>query len=152
MGNMICMRMSYWWGKDGQWGLAFSGHWSCTRCWLYLLVRNDFVWSLTSWWRHQMETFSALLDICAGNSPVPDEFPIQRPLTRSFDVFFDVHPNKQFSKQWWGWWINTPSCPLWRHRNDRARFYNYVFIKIGIKSTTHHWKKTIYQSANGTGY
>ena len=28
-----------------------------------------------TWWRHQMETFSALLAICAGNSPVPGEFP-----------------------------------------------------------------------------
>ena len=40
------------------------------------------------WWRHQMETFSALLAICAGNSPVPGEFPTQRPVTRSCDVFF----------------------------------------------------------------
>ena len=31
--------------------------------------------SIQTWWRHQMETFSALLAICAGNSPVPDEFP-----------------------------------------------------------------------------
>ena len=37
-------------------------------------------------WRHQMETFSALLAICAGNSPVPGEFTAQRPVTRSFDV------------------------------------------------------------------
>ena len=35
------------------------------------------------WWRHQMETFSALLAICAGNSPVPGEFPTQRPVTRA---------------------------------------------------------------------
>ena len=34
-----------------------------------------------------METFSALLAICAGNSPVTGEFPAQRPVTRSFDVF-----------------------------------------------------------------
>ena len=34
-----------------------------------------------------METFSALLAICVGNSPVPGEFPAQRPVTRSFDVF-----------------------------------------------------------------
>ena len=33
------------------------------------------------WWRHQMETFSALLAICAGNSPVPGDFPAQRPVT-----------------------------------------------------------------------
>ena len=43
-----------------------------------------------SWWRHQMETFSALLAICAGNSPVPGEIPTDRPVTRSFDVFFDL--------------------------------------------------------------
>ena len=50
-----------------------------------------------SWWRHQMETFSALLAICAGNSPVTDEFPTQRPVTRSFDVFFDLRMNKRLS-------------------------------------------------------
>ena len=46
--------------------------------------------------------FSALLAICAGNSPVPGEFPAQRLVTRSFDVFFDLHPNKRLSRQWWG--------------------------------------------------
>ena len=69
------------------------------------------------WWRHQMEAFSALLAIWAGNSPVPGELPAQRPVTRSFDVFFDLHPNKLLGKQWWGWWLETSSCPLWRHRN-----------------------------------
>ena len=68
-------------------------------------------------WRHQMETFSALLAISAGNSPVPGEFPAQRPVTRSFDVFFDLHPNKRLSEKWWGWWFKTSSCPLWRHHN-----------------------------------
>ena len=49
-----------------------------------------------------METFSALLAICAGNSPVTSEFPTQRPVAQSFDVFFDLRPNKRFSKQhWW---------------------------------------------------
>ena len=41
-------------------------------------------------WRHQMETFSALLALCVGNSPVTGEFPSQRPVTQSFDVFFDL--------------------------------------------------------------
>ena len=45
-----------------------------------------------------METFSALLAICAENSPVPGEFPAQRPVTRSFDVFFDLRLNKRLSK------------------------------------------------------
>ena len=70
-----------------------------------------------SWWRHQMQTFSALLAICAGNSPVPGEFPAQRPVTRSFDVFFDLRLNKRLSKQPWGWWFETASWSLWRHRN-----------------------------------
>ena len=30
---------------------------------------------VVSWWRHQMETFSALLALCAGNSPVPVNSP-----------------------------------------------------------------------------
>ena len=71
-----------------------------------------------TWWRHQMETFSELLAICAGNSPVTGEFPAQRPVTRSFDVFFDLRLNKRLSKQSWGWWFEKLSCPLWRHRND----------------------------------
>ena len=74
---------------------------------LYDMSKID--WSL---WRHQMEIYSALLAICAGNSPVP-----QWPVTRSFDVFFDLRPNKRLSKQWWGWWFETPSSPLWRHWN-----------------------------------
>ena len=54
-----------------------------------------------SWWRHQMETFSALLAHCAGNSPVTGEFPSQRTVTRRFDVFFDLCLNKRLSKQSW---------------------------------------------------
>ena len=69
-----------------------------------------------AWWRHQMETFSALLAICPGNSPVTGEFPAQKPVAHSFDVFFDLRLTKRLSKQWWGWWFETPSCPLWRHR------------------------------------
>ena len=56
-------------------------------------------------WRHQMETFSALLALCAGNSPVTGEFPTQRPVTWSFDVFFDLRLNKCLSKQSRGWWF-----------------------------------------------
>ena len=50
--------------------------------------------TINPWWRHQMETFSALLALCAGNSPITGEFPSQRPVTRSLDVFFDLRPNK----------------------------------------------------------
>ena len=55
-----------------------------------------------------METVSALLAICAGNSPVPGEFPAQRPVTWSFDVLFDLRPN--------GWVNNGEAGDLRRHR------------------------------------
>ena len=57
---------------------------------------------LVAWWRRQMEIFSALLALCAGNSPVTGEFPPQRPVTQSFDVFFDLRLNKRLGKQSWG--------------------------------------------------
>ena len=52
-----------------------------------------------AWWRHQMEILSTLLALCVGNSPVTGGFPSQRPVTRSFDVLFDVRLDKRFSKQ-----------------------------------------------------
>ena len=78
---------------------------------------NCCVLTLIPWWRHQMETFSALLAICAGNSPVHGEFPAQRLVTRSFHIFFDLRLNKRLHKQLWGWWFETLSCPLWRQCN-----------------------------------
>ena len=74
--------------------------------------QHVFIWSS---WRHQMEFFSALLAICAGNSPVTGEFPAQRPVTRSFAVFLDLRLNKRLSKQWWGWQFGTPLRPFCRH-------------------------------------
>ena len=59
-----------------------------------------------------METFSALLATCAGNSPVRGEFPAQRPVTRNFDALVDLHPKKLLIKQRWGY--------LRRHRAHRA--------------------------------
>ena len=59
----------------------------------------------SSWWRHRMKTFSVLLAICAGNSPVTGGFPAQRPVAQSFDVFLDLHLNKQLSKRSWGCYL-----------------------------------------------
>ena len=68
----------------------------------------------SSWRRHQMQTFSVLLAFCAGNSPVTGEFPTQRPVTRSFDIFFDLHLNQQLGKQWRLRWFETISRSVWR--------------------------------------
>ena len=65
-----------------------------------------------------MEIFSALLAICAGNSPVTGEFPTQRPVTRSFDVFFDLRPNN-------GWVNNGEGGDL---RHNRA-YYDVIVMK-----------------------
>ena len=45
---------------------------------------------------------SALLTICARNSPVTGEFPTQGLVTHSFHAFFDLRPNKRLSKLSWG--------------------------------------------------
>ena len=66
-------------------------------------------WEQLPMMRHQMETFSALLAICAGNSPASDELPTQRLVTRSFDIFFDLCLNKRLRKQSWGWWFENHS-------------------------------------------
>ena len=54
-----------------------------------------------------------------GEFTGPGEFPTQRPVTRSFDVFLDLRLNKRLSKQPWGWWFETPSWSLWRQRNEQ---------------------------------
>ena len=82
----------------------------------------------TTWWRHQMETFSASLAIGVGNSPLP----AQRPVTRSFDVCLDLRLDKRLNKQSWGWWFETPSHPLWRHSNDRSPYPASVSKKVMI--------------------
>ena len=79
----------------------------CLSCCWYLFL-------LLSWWRHQIETFSALLAFVRGIHRIHRWIPVsQRPVKRCFDVFFDLC--MKLSKQWWDWWFETPSCSLWRH-------------------------------------
>ena len=96
-----------------------------SRC-ISRMSQCDHIWYSNAlhitWWRHQMESFSALLAFCAGNSPVTGEFAVQRPVTRCFDVFFDLHLNKWLSEQSWGWWSETPPSPLWCHRNHLSTY------------------------------
>ena len=89
----------------------------------------------SSRWRHQMETFSALLALCAGNSPVTGEFPAQTLVTRSFDIFLD----QRLSKQSLGWWFETPSRSLWRqcnygrrHRFPVSRTIRVIYCFVAI--------------------
>ena len=66
-------------------------------------------------------TFSPLLALCAGNSPVTGELPSQRPVTQSFDVFFYLRMNKGLRKQPRNQWFDMPSRSLWRHCNGLSR-------------------------------
>ena len=77
--------------------------------------------------------FSALLALCAGNSPVTGESSSQRPVTRSFAVFFDLRLNKRLGKHSWGWWFDTPSHPLWRHCD-----VTFQFVSLGCTWTVIH--------------
>ena len=81
--------------------------------------------------------FFRVLALCAGNSPVTCEFPTQRPVTRSFDIFVDLRLNKWFSKQSWGWGFEKPPWSLWRHRNaslDGNRFHIMTSSWVAGKS------------------
>ena len=81
-----------------------------------------------------METFSALLAICAGNSPASGEFPAQRPVTLSFDVFFDLCLNKRLRKQSWGWWFDTLSRPWLHHCNEMHDVFQGLYSLNGRTS------------------
>ena len=69
-----------------------------------------------------------------GEFTGPGEFPAQRPVTRGFDVFFDLRLNKRLSKQPWGWWFETPAWSLWRHRNEQTEIHLKIY-GFGIVDT-----------------
>ena len=58
--------------------------------------------------------------------------PPQRPVARSFDVFFDLRLNKRLSKQSWGWWFETPSRSLWRHCNEGRASTPVAIVMISL--------------------
>ena len=69
-----------------------------------------------------------IFSVTAGNSAVIGKFPVQRPMTRSVDVFVDLRLNKRLSKQSWGWWFEMPSRSLWRHRYDLGSMCHYLYF------------------------
>ena len=58
-------------------------------------------------------------------------FPAQNPVTRRFDVFFDLRLNKGLSKQSGGGWFETPSRPLWCHCNDLNVLHRNMYKMSG---------------------
>ena len=106
------------WCFNSPWNMNMVNSFSGTSPFLQIPI-NIFVWNPQSLveislsrddvikWKH----FPRYWPFFAGYSLVTGEFPAQRPVTRSFDAFFDLRLNKWLSKQWWGWWFDT----LWRH-------------------------------------
>ena len=94
----------------------------------YKLVYNKYNDKKLAWWRHQMETFSTLLVLCVGNSPVTGVFPTQRPVTRGFDAFFN------------GWVNNREAGDLRRHR---AHYDVIVMARVApsVSITYFIWKR-----------
>ena len=59
-------------------------------------------------------------------------FPVQSPVTWSFDVFFDLRLNKRLNKQLWGWWFETPSRSLW-HCNEQFFLHPLIYVSVGVR-------------------
>ena len=112
----------------------FSNMGLCVACWGHFMCHHE-LWPTSmshpfsslnstlglaggkSWWRHQMEAFSVLPVLCAGNSAVPGEFPVQRLVTQSFDVFFHLILKKWWNKQSRHRWFEMLSQSLWCYCN-----------------------------------
>ena len=72
--------------------------------------------NLDTWWRHQIGTFSALLVLCAGNSPVTGKFPAQRPVTWSFGVFFVLFTFRWCRHNWLRKALRDVTIVTWAHK------------------------------------
>ena len=83
-------------------------------------------------WRHQMETFSALLAICAGNSQVTGEFPSQRPV-----MFSSIGA-------WLNGWVNNGEAgDLRRHRAH----YDVTVMEY-LHPTENYWCNNLFISSS----
>ena len=88
-------------------------------CYVGIMYING---AMIAWWRHQMKIFSALLALLSVEFTGDRWIPLTKPSdARSFDAFFNLHLNKQLSKQSKRRWFETPSRSLWCHCNDNAR-------------------------------
>ena len=94
-------------------------------------------WVDISWWRHQMEAFSALLALCAGNSPVTGEFPSQKGQLCGLRCFFDVGPHKLLNRQSNDRWFET----TWRSCDVIVMYYLFPFRQSPYAFWNVEWHK-----------
>ena len=111
------------WERNSESGAARTWLRTINGCGDALLCEGSHSEQLESWWRHQMEKKKfTLLPFVIGFHRSPVDSPHRGPVTRRFDVFFDLHPNKRLNKQSRRWWFDTPSRSLWRHCNVLKNF------------------------------
>ena len=129
----------YWLSINGVWYKKSKEH-IHFRHFIFNVDRTQNISMMTS---SNGNIFRVIGHLC-GNSPVPGYFPTQRPVMRSFDVFFDLRLNKRLSKQSWGWWFETPASLLWRHWNALLIVHpKYLNLTLNSQKTphiTHNWE------------
>ena len=110
--TLLCSGVSHWMGPYIEWSLP---EWKMftTGQPNHIDLKLFIICMMTS---SNENIFRVTGPLC-GEFTGSGEFPTQRPVTRSFDAFFDLRLNKPLSKQPWGWWFETLSWSLWRHRN-----------------------------------
>ena len=90
-----------------------------------------------TWWRHQMDTFSALLAICVRNSSVTGQFSAKRPVRRSFGDFFicawinDWENNRGAGELR----RNRPHCNVTVMKCTQTTTSFYINCRIGLLGT-----------------
>ena len=95
--------MIFWPSHEFTWVIQMRNKWLQQSLWQRINIM------MTS----SNENIFRVTDPLCGEFTGPGGFPTQRPVTRSFDVFFDLRLNKRLSKQPWGWWFETLSWSLY---------------------------------------
>ena len=110
--------------QHGRWCDSKLGYDDATTMWRYW---DHFIMMTSS----NGNIFRVTGHLC-GEFTDPGEFPAQRPVTRNFDIFFDLRLNKRLIKQSWGWWFEMQSHPLWRHCNDSIEIWCSISVIINV--------------------
>ena len=128
-----------WWKVIDMQAISYIRKMCCTRHvlnrLLHLSMGNHFMSNMMT--SSNGNIFRVTGPLC-GEFTGPGEFPTQRPVTRSFDVFFNLRLNKRLSKQPWGWWFETLSRPLWRHCNEFKIMWHVI-------TDANKWQLVIYR-------
>ena len=121
-GKVFCTTTHHQWIPLADRAVMFSLWLNWTSSWTK--DQDAVMWNAVMMTSSNGNIFRVTGPLC-GEFTGPGEFPPQRPVTQSFDVFFDLRPNKHLNKQPWGWWFEMPSWSLWRHCYGDAPWHHF---------------------------